>query len=240
MRDRPFIMPTMFPRRRTDQVYATLQQVQRRITEQGGQPSAAATPAGMSAPSTRTPVSGTPTPGPQPIIRAGPQIPPQDGMHAAPPLLPPGVGAHQRYSVVLSGTLASLLLVCWLASIAAAILITKTVVKPSAALAADPTPRAALSAPTAAAQPRWKLVVQSVMRVNPDERAKLVKERDFLNDVAKRNASQGWQPWFEIEEGINGGAQLVFAPKGVDKAEWYEFFNKLSKRHASANWVEIR
>lgn len=234
-------MRAMFPRRRTDQVYATLQQVQRRITEQGGQPSTAATPAGMSAPPVRTPSAGTPTPGPQPIIRPGPQIPPQDGIPAAPPLLPPGVGAHQRYSVVLSGTLASLLLVCWLASIAAAILITKTVVKPSAALAADPTPRAAVSAPgAAAAKPRWKLVVQSVMRVSPDERAKLAKERDFLNDVAKRNASQGWQPWFEIEEGVNGGAQLVFAPQGVDKAEWYEFYSKLAKRHASANWVEIR
>lgn len=230
----------MFPRRRTDQVYATLQQVQRRITEQGGQPSAAATPAGMSAPPVRTPSAGTPTPGPMPTIRPGPQIPSPDATPAAPPLLPPGVGAHQRYSVVLSGTLASLLLVCWIASIAAAILITKTVVKPTAALAADPAPRAAVAAAAPAAKPRWKLVVQSVMRVTPDERAKLAKERDFLNDVARRNASQGWQPWFEVEEGVNGGAQLVFAPQGVDKAEWFEFFNKLVKRHAAANWVEIR
>lgn len=230
-------MPRMFPRRRTDQVYATLQQVQRRITEQSGQPAAAATPAGMSAPP-RAP--GTPTPGPLPAIRPGPQIPGPDAPPPAPPLLPPGVGAHQRYSVVLSGTLASLLLVCWLASIAAAILITRQVTKPTRELAAEPRPPAAVSAATPAARPRWKLIIMSEMRVTPEVRGKLAKERDYLNNVARGNAARGWQPWFEVEEGINGGAQLVFASQGVDKAEWYDFTNLLAKRHAAVSWVEIR
>ncbi len=228
----------MFPRRRTDQVYATLQQVQRRITEQGGgQASTVSTPAGMSAPAGRTPAVGTPPPGPLPAIRAGPQIRPQDYVPPAPPLLPPGVGAHQRYSVVLSGTLASLLLVCWIASIAAAILITKQVVKPAAALAGEPAPRAAVSADAPATRPKWKLLVLSEMRATPEARTRLLKEREFLNEVAKRNS---WPPLFELEEGINGSLQLVFGPDGVDKAKWLEFADKLMKRHAGASWVELR
>jgi hypothetical protein len=225
----------MFPRRRTDQVYATLQQVQRRITEQGGgQASTVSTPAGMSAPaSSRTLAPGTPTPGPQPAIRPGPQIRPQDAVPPAPPLLPPGVGAHQRYSVVLSGTLASLLLVCWIASIAAAILITKQVVKPGAS-ASEPAPRAALAAEAPATRPKWKLIVKSEMRATPEARAALAKEREFLNDVAKRNS---WPTLFDIEEGVNGGVQLVFGPEGVDKAQWRDFTDKLLKRHAGAKWV---
>jgi hypothetical protein len=225
----------MFPRRRTDQVYATLQQVQRRITEQGGgQASTVSTPAGMSAPaSSRTLAPGTPTPGPQPAIRPGPQIRPQDAVPPAPPLLPPGVGAHQRYSVVLSGTLASLLLVCWIASIAAAILITKQVVKPGAS-ASDPAPRAVLAAEAPATRPKWKLIVLSEMRATPEARARLAKERDHLNEVAKKYS---WPP-FEIEEGVNGSVQLVFGPEGVDKAQWRDFTDKLLKRHAGANWVK--
>lgn len=229
----------MFPRRRTDQVYATLQQVQRRITEQGGgQASTVSTPAGMSAPaSSRTPASGTPTPGPLPAIRPGPQIRPQEALPAAPPLLPPGVGAHQRYSVVLSGTLASLLLVCWIASIAAAILITKQVVKPGSSAASEPAPRAPVAAEAPATRPKWKLIVQSEMRASPEARARLAKEREFLNDVAKRNS---WPQLFEVEEGINGSVQLVFGPEGVDKAQWLDFTGKLLKRHAGASWVELR
>lgn len=228
----------MFPRRRTDQVYATLQQVQRRITEQGGgQASTVSTPAGMSAPaSSRTPASGTPTPGPMPAVRAGPQIRPQEALPAAPPLLPPGVGAHQRYSVVLSGTLASLLLVCWIASIAAAILITKQVVKPGSSTTSEPAPRAAVAADAPATRPKWKLIVLSEMRASPEARARLAKEREFLNEVAKKNS---W-PLFEIEEGVNGGVQLVFGPEGVDKAQWLDFTGKLLKRHAGASWVELR
>ena len=229
----------MFPRRRTDQVYATLQQVQRRITEQGGgQAASVSTPAGMSAPiGGRTPVSGTPTPGPQPVIRPGPQIHQQDAYPLAPPMLPPGVGSHQRYSVVLSGTLASLLLVCWIATLAAAILITKQVVKPNATLAGEPAPRPALAAQAPATQAKWKLIVLSEMRANAETRSRLAKERDTLNDVAKRNS---WPALFEVEEGVNGGVQLVFGSQGVDKAQWIDFTNKLLKRHAGASWVEIR
>ena len=230
----------MFPRRRTDQVYATLQQVQRRISEQGGPPTSVSTPAGMSAPAGRTPASGNPTPGPLPIIRPGPQIPSQDGIPPAPPMLPPGVGAHQRYSVVMSGTLASLLLVCWIASLAAAILITKQVVKPGVVLSSDGPGRAPLAAAAPAVQPKWKLIVLSEMRASPEARTKLAKERDGLNDAMRRNTAKGWQPWFEVEEGLNGGIQLVFAPQGVDKVQWVEFTTLLLRRYAGASWVEIR
>ena len=227
----------MFPRRRTDQVYATLQQVQRRITEQGGgQTASVSTPAGMTAPTGRTPVAGTPTPGAMPVIRPGPQIQPQAAYPQAPPLLPPGVGTHQRYSVVLSGTLASLLAVCWLATLAAAILITKHVVRPGSAPTGEAAPRTAVSnAPVA--QPKWKMIVLAEMRANAESRSRLAKERDTLNEVAKRNS---WPALFEIEEGVNGGVQLVFGPQGVDKNQWIDFTSKLLKRHVGASWVELR
>jgi len=233
-------MPSMFPRRRTDQVYATLQQVQRRISEQGGLPTSVSTPAGMSAPAGRTPASGNLTPGPQPAIRAGPQIPPRDGLPPPPPMLPSGVGAHQRYSVVMSGTLASLLLVCWIASLGAAVLITKQVVKSNPVVSSDQAPRAPLAAAAPATQPKWKLIVLAEMRATPEARSKLAKERDGLNEAMRRNSAKGWQPWFEVEEGVNGSVQLIFAPQGVDKVQWAEFTTLLLRRYAGASWVEIR
>jgi hypothetical protein len=50
-------------RRRTDQVYATLQQVQRRISEQSGQPSAPAPAQRPTAPAIRTPLPAIQLPG---------------------------------------------------------------------------------------------------------------------------------------------------------------------------------
>lgn len=223
----------MFPRRRTDQVYATLQQVQRRITEQAGQPQTASTPAGMAPPGPRG------TPGPLPIIRPGPQVPPPSEAPPAPPLLPPGVGAHQRYTVVMSGTLASLLVVCWFASIAATVLVMLRWNRPATPEQA-PAPEAAISAPPALAPVRGhKLLVMNAADT-PDARARLARERDFLNGVANNNAKQGWRPWFEIETPANGQIQLVFAPQGVDKAAWVDFVAQLAKRHPSAAWVEVR
>lgn len=224
----------MFPRRRTDQVYATLQQVQRRITEQGGTPLATATPAGMAAPAGRTP-----TPGPLPVIRPGPQIHPQDP--PPPPLLPPGVGAHQRYSVVLSGTLASLLVVCWIASIAAAILITTAVVKPGVSTV-EAVARPVAGGGSAVAPSRWKLVVQSETRATGEARQRLARERDQFNEAMKRNAAKGWQPLFELEEGVNGGIQLVYGAAGVDKssAAMQELASRIFGRYSGAAWVEIR
>lgn len=241
----PTIIRPMFPRRRTDQVYATLQQVQRRITEQSGAPQTAATPAGMLPPATRTPVVGTPTPGPQPAIRPGPHIPGQDGPPAPPPLplLPPGVAAHQRYAVVLSGTLATLLAVCWLASIAVAILITWQVTRPPVAMAGEaPIRTSAVQVEAAQAEPRFKLVVRSEPRATPEVRQALAKARDTLNDVMRRNAARGWQPLFEIEEGVNGAVMLVFGRQGVDRGHWQEFYALLTRQreYTGATWVEVR
>lgn len=230
----------MFPRRRTDQVYATLQQVQRKITEQSGSPTSAATPAGMTTPRGH----GTPTPGPLPTIRPGPQLVPPDAPVPPAPLLAPGVAAHQRYAVVLSGTLATLLIVCWLASLAVAILITWQVTKPPATMSGDSGPRMpAISTPAPpAAEVRWKLIARTEPRATPEARQRLAQERDSLNEVCRRQSARGWQPWFEVEEGVNGAAALVFARQGVDKGQWQEFYALLTKQrpYAGASWVEVR
>lgn len=227
----------MFPRRRTDQVYATLQQVQRKITEQSGGPTSAATPAGMTPATVRVP-----TPGPLPIIRPGPHLSPPDGVRPPPLLLAPGVAAHQRYAVVLSGTLATLLIVCWLASLAVAILVTWQVTRPPPAMVGDPTARTAAIAVAPAAEPRWKLIVRTEPRATAEARQALVRHRDYLNDVMRRQSARGWQPWFELEDGLNGSVALVFARQGVDKVQWQEFFASLTRQsaYASATWVEVR
>lgn len=219
----------MFARRRTDQVFATLQQVQRRITEQGGgHVAAAVTPAGVPLPQR-----------PQTAMRqtAVPSRSEAEQAAIAPPVLPPGVGAHQRYRVELSGAMVSLLVVCWLLSLAFAVIITVWVMRAPATPASSPASVAA-SGPAggAASSPRWKLVVASE-RASAEARQRFLAERAFLNQVAERN---GWPPLFDIEEGANGHLLLVFGRQGLDKAEWVDFTAKLSRRHPGATWVELR
>jgi hypothetical protein len=226
----------MFPRRRTDQVYATLQQVQRRITEQGGQPGSVATPAGMAPPAPRV---GNPTPGPLPALAGAARL--ADQPPPAPPLLPPGVGAHQRYSIALSGTLASLLVVCWLASLAAAILITAQVMRPGAGTTAPTVRDAPMAAIEATRAERWKLVVLSEPRSTPEARSRLALVRDQYNGVARASAARGWKPLFTIEEGVNGALALVYGAPGVDRAqpEMQDLFRTLSNSQPGAAWVAV-
>lgn len=222
-------------------MYATLQQVQRRITEQAGGPTSVSTPAGMQPPGGRAPASGNPTPGPQPVIRTGPQLPQPGDASPLSPLLPPGHAAHQRYAVVLSGTLVSLLLVCWIASLAVAILVTYQICRQPLSMPSDQPTRMVMTAETAPSEPKYKLVVKNNTRATVELRKAFAQDRDYLNGVMRKNADRGWQPWFEIEEGINGSIQLVFAKQGVDKAQWAEFVNLLvqQRQYASATWVGV-
>ena len=92
------------------------------------------------------------------------------------------------------------------------------------------------------AEPRFKLVVCSEPRATPEVRRAYAQDRDRLNEIMRQNKEHGWQPWFEVEEGVNGAVQLVFAPQGVDKAQWADFFQKLTRGrpYAGATWVEVR
>jgi hypothetical protein len=114
-------------RRRTDHVYATLQQVQRRITEQGGggpPPALTPPPAVRAMPSPATTPLGSPVIPDRPIGSDLPPPPPP--MSAAPhldgPLAPSVVGgaatvlAPRRRGVLLPPGLVITLGVCWIAT----------------------------------------------------------------------------------------------------------------------------
>jgi hypothetical protein len=223
----------MFPRRRTDEVYRTLQQVQRRITESGATPTPAAVPAGLVAgPGARA--LGHPTPGPMPAVRPEP---------APPPLLPPGHGAHQRYTVALSGTLVALLMVCWLASLAVAVLVTWQITRGHALPAQVPADPGIRAAPAVAPsrEARWMLLVRSDPRATAEVRSQFRSEAERLNQLMTKNAELGGRPWFEVVEPGNGHVQLVYGRQGIDKAQWAEFYARLTKSrtYAGATWVEV-
>jgi hypothetical protein len=158
-------------------------------------------------------------------------------------LLPPGHGSHQRYEVTMTGALAALLMVCWLASLAIAVVVTWQVTRsasPAPSLPVEMPIRAATTvAPTAAR--RWMLVVRTDQRATAEVRAQFRAEAERLNKVTEQNASRGWKPWFEVIEPGNGHVQLVFGRQGVEKADWAEFYTALTKsrQYVGAKWIEL-
>lgn len=92
----------MFPRRRTDQVYSTLQQVQRRITEQSG---TTAEPGGAikalppnAIPHNRPPLSfNLPTMVPAPAVMQAPAVMPAPAALSAPPAAQDGFADQQQF-----------------------------------------------------------------------------------------------------------------------------------------------
>jgi hypothetical protein len=234
-------------RRRTDQVYSTLQQVQRRITEQTGvssPPGEEAKPESLSGPIPQVSL--------QPLAQALPQnrgaLPP----FQAPPYLP---NSSKRYVLQLSGDLAMLLMVAWLSSMALMFVLGKNWrASPGAGLAPGPAGERSVPSETLPAAPRrqgdWVLVLQSSPTATAEYETYFQSRANSLNDFVRRDHTHGWKPYFGVRKPNSGGIQLVFGDVdgqfGVVRDDFLAFATLLAKpekdggaSYGSASWVRI-
>ena len=242
-------------RRKTDQVYATLQQVQRRLTDatQGGE-------------------------GEGEIFGARPKLPPSlpsdplravtaqaqaaIGLTSPPPVASPpspSTGSfHRRNALQFSGELATVLFLLWVVTLTVAFFIGKhvggraAVVDPGAGYAAGEagsraTTRKALEAEGTTSTTKLGahvLVLQSVARSNAESESKLGTNARQLNEFAEKNPQQGFKPWFAVRKPGNGGLQLVYGlvngSFGIDKdgnASLADTFDRAG--YKDAHWVRV-
>ncbi len=241
-------LPTMF-RRRTDQVYSTLQQVQRRITEQNGNPADGGEPLPPGqppAPLNLQPLSQALPTGGIPVLSTTSPGQPFAGVGAS--RLGPG---GNRYVLQLSGDLAMLLVVMWLISMAVMFVLGQQW-RPSAGagLAAGPAGSREVpqTAPPAKRLGDWIYILES--RPNsPIEIVNSFEQRAReLNEHVLKNPQPGWEPYFGVRKPDNGGIELVFGAVdrgvyGVDRTKFVEFAKMLSEPggggYASARWVKV-
>jgi hypothetical protein len=234
-------------RRRTDQVYSTLQQVQRRITEQTG---GALPPAEES----KTESFGGPVPqvSLQPLSQALPQNRGASPPFQAPPYLP---NSSKRYVMQISGDLAGLLMVAWLVSMALMFVLGKNWrASPGAGLAPGQAgERVPPSEPPAAPTRRqgdWVLVLQSSPTATAEYETYFQSRANSLNEVVRRDHSNRWKPYFGVRRPSSGGIQLVFGEVdgqfGVSRDEFLSLASLLAKpekdgggNFASEVWVKV-
>jgi hypothetical protein len=235
----------IFRRRTTDQVYATLQQVQRRITEQGGSAVPAPAPAPRQ-PGTapfrnagtpmRTPPAGTL---PAMPARRDTPLPPGDAtplpmsapLHASAPL-----SAAQRRVLELPTQLAATLMLVWLLTLVVAFLIGRLSAPASAEIASAPVVQA-LGKPQdpEAPAPGKRLgdsifVLRAIPRFEAGEKTAWKKRADELNEQSRK---LGYKDYFSVREPENGGLELVYGfangQYGIDRAQFRDFAAMLQR-----------
>jgi hypothetical protein len=239
-------------RRRTDQVYSTLQQVQRRITEQTGGnqaqldelrqehgvPVASPNPAAPSVPGVNL----------QPLA----QILPQQQVAPLPaPSLSPLIGqGGKRYVLQLSGEMAMLLMVVWLVSMALMFYFAQLWKSPSVGGVAAPVAEAS-GLGSAKRQGDHLLLLQSTPNATVDEEKKYQDKAAQLNEFMAKNANRGWKPYFGVlKPKKSGGLHLVFGvvegTPGIAKEDFLAFAELLAKPQGqggggfgSASWVDL-
>ncbi len=239
-------------RRRTDQVYSTLQQVQRRITEQNGP---------QAEPGELAPLQAQPAVNLQPLSQALPSgglpalTPPVQQPFAGIPAarLPPG---GSRYVLQISGDLAMLLVVMWLISMALMFVLGQhwrssggAGLAPGAAGNRE-TPL--VQTPVGKRLGDWVYVLKSQPHAPVDAVNQYESEARTLNEAMRQpqNASRGWKPYFGVRKPVNGGVELVYGLAdgvwGVDKADFAAFAKLLAEPasksgggYASARWVKV-
>jgi hypothetical protein len=233
-------------RKRTDQVYSTLQQVQRRITEQAG----GTAQVGDEFRSPVQPQQSLVTL--QPLSQALPMQSPAAPAPVQP--LPPAVAPGKRYVLQLSGDLAMLLMVVWLVSMALMFYLGKNW-HPGAGAGLAPgdaghRESAAAEAPPVRRQGDYIYVLISEPTVTPKNEAEYRSLAQHWNEVVERNPGRGWKPYFDVRKPGNGGIELVFGSVdgqfGINKDEFVAFADLLSKPVSShgggflrARWVRI-
>ena len=248
----------MFRRRTTDQVYATLQQVQRRITEQGGGQTggsagnppasapgsapAGARPLGNLAPKPLQTNQGlgafSPSPSQRPAAFPGTQAADHDS----------GASPSQGFSTAVNYPrstlhvplhLATVLALLWFTSIVVAGYIgmrqgqRRETLPPVAEQPVNEAKPLDPEAPQAGKRLGDSLyVLKSVPSFNDQLKKQWQMEADRLNGVMQQNASKGWKPYFGVHEPENGGLQFVFGYAnhlfGVDRVQFEDFSRLLA------------
>ncbi len=245
----------MFRRRTTDQVYATLQQVQRRITEQGGN-----APAGP--PLARAPVTvplggGRPTLanpltlGQSPAPADRPTSFPGTAQDVAPE---PPVGGYPKGTLHLPIPMAVTLFLLWLVSLVATALIAYRVAdrQPTDSVASNEVRLPAKSADPESPPPGRRLgnslfVLKQLTRFDAATRAAWQAEAENMNRSisTEANARRGWRPYFAVREPVNGGLQLVFGfangQFGIERKEFEALLQREIPRPSfpTATWMSV-
>jgi len=250
-------------RRKTDQVYATLQQVQRRLTQQTADE-------GAEAPAFQRPRAAAGADPTRPLTVPTPSFSlPSAGLGSPPPAQPqvpsPGVAPSQRRHVLqLSGELATILFLLWLVTLVASFFVGQHFGKrggaadPGIGYAAGPAgsrpartdPPAEELPATAARTPGQGqvgghiLVLASVSRANPDDEQRFGNDARLLNQYAEKNVRSGYKPWFGVRKPTNGGLQLVFGVVngkfGVDKDAFATLADGVDRAgYKGAHWIKI-
>ncbi len=238
-------------RRRTDQVYATLQQVQRRITEQSG--------SGQPTLEPKQPQAGMFSPLHDALPRV--QQKPLVGMQAEAPPPPPQVFVQpqRRFVLPLSGQLAVTLIVLWIASCALCFVLgqherDRRGPSSDAGFAAgdsgnrDVPPQVEATAPT---KPLGGdlLILTQVPTTTPEMEQFYRTRAAQLNKIMIDNAQRGWKPWFGVRRPTSGGLQLVYGEVadgqfGIVRKDFDDFARMMAQPppkgggYASATWVK--
>jgi hypothetical protein len=218
-------------RRRTDHVFSTLQQVQRRISEQGGTVPVAARPpgpAGRRESEAFTPAApGSASPGP--VI---PTITP--GAPALPEPPRPGVVTLPLPLVVVIALL--VLALCALCFVLGRVTAPDPVASPGFAdgpagnRVVPETPRSA----------EHILVIRRIQRPAASDVESLKGDERRLNAAMAQYANRGWQPWFRVDRRDSGTMVLAYGWNGsrwgVDKARYEDLYQALIRSYPSAAW----
>ena len=252
----------MFRRRTTDQVYATLQQVQRRITEQGG----GNAPTGSAPPAGARPLAGIAPPPLQTNQNLGSAA--YSPAPAAPILRPsafPGGPADDgpgqtQGTLQLSLQVGFILLLLWLGTLAAAYFLGVRQGTRTGSDSVENRPVTAEAPPSKPQDPETPtpgkrqgdsiFVLTSIPNPTPALKQQWQVEVDRLNGVMKQNDAKGWKPFFALREPENGGLQFVFGQAngrfGINRAQFEDFARLLAAPkakggggYASAKWLAL-
>jgi len=238
----------IFRRRTTDQVYATLQQVQRRITEQGGSTAPVPAPAPRQ-PGTapfrnagvpmRTPPAGTLTAMPS---RRETPVPPGDATPLPPSAAPQGSSplansaAASRRVLELPTQLAATLMLVWLLTLVVAFLIGRLSAPATAEVASAPVVQVPGKPQDPEAPAPGKrlgdsiFVLRAIPRFEAAEKASWKKRAEELNDQSRK---LGYKDYFAVREPENGGLELVYGYAngqfGIDRSQFRDFAAMLQR-----------
>jgi hypothetical protein len=244
-------------RRRTDQVYATLQQVQRRISQQtasGDLANEVVMPRGGTAilppPAMPAPLMAPTT---MPLSAPGAASDPlRQGPALGAPITAPMESAFQlparRPSLSLPWEAASVLFFVWLGSLVGVFFFGRHLGAHAAQVAAGPRPQVAAisdnpAASASSAAPHYVLLLASVSKPTADNEARLRADAERLNRFAEQNRAHGYQPWFALRRSPDGSLQLVFGKTdegfGIDKEPFAALAEALDRAgYRGARWVD--